>query len=971
LNRISLKQFFLIPTLLISLTALFISFHSTKVLSEEENEGIGVTLSVMKYLERYYVDKSAINPREMFINGMNRLERTLDEVLVYFPNEVDSKTFTIKVSNEEKTFDYTDVINLDSIIEKMDNVFQYISPRIKTKEPTIREVEYAVLDEMLKTLDSHSGIITPQIYKEFMIETEGSFGGLGIVIGLKDGELTVISPIEGTPAYRAGIKPNDKIVQIENESTINMSLIEAVSKLRGKKGSPVNIHIRRESFTEPKGFVIVRDTIKIESVESFDLGDDIIYMRIRDFQKNTLDSVHQNLSKYDSEFGGLILDLRGNPGGLLDQAEKISDLFLKEGVIVTTQIGDSKKRYNAHQKSLDYNGNVIVLVDSGSASAAEIVAGALKNNERAAVIGERTFGKGSVQQIFDLKDGSALKLTIAQYLTPGDISIQDTGIMPDISLNPAIISEDNVVFKNKPNDNRENPKDKEIVISEKPLYSITYLEAINENEAEDDSPEIKPEEAMTKQEKLERLNNDFYIAVAKKILKSSTKPTRKESLDKAKNEIKKLSTIEEQKIQNRWKDLGIDWTLGKSSNNSTLEVNLEPSPVNVKAGEKTTIGIEVENKGNEPIYRMSAISNSENAVLKGKEFIFGKIDPGEKKKWYTAFEIPKWMLSREDVVTLKFKDEANNKYPDYKFMTQIEGLPRPSYAFSYEILHDGTSGSVGNGNTDHESGEDLMLKVLIKNIGEGPSEKTIATIKNLSGENIFIKNGRVSIDSLSPGSVAEAIFSFAVKDKDEIKLELQIADEVFREGLISKINIPKDNQYFNPYEGPIKVVVSQDQTPIRGGNFEEAPVVGFAEKGKVFITIEKNTEWIKVELGNNLSGWISKDNTLFANVSKQIIDNQNAEHIFQSAPEIKITKMPLSIKTDELPIYGTIFDSDRVELVSVFVGDDKVVLIPSDNEEIPLSVNVKLKEEINLITVVAKDSNGLQSKKSFVIRKEG
>jgi len=239
LNRISLKQFFLISTLLISLTALFISFHSSKVLSEEGNDGIEITMSVMKYLERYYVDKSRINPREMFLNGMNRLERTLDEVLAHFPNDVDSKTFTIKVSNEEKTFDYTDVINLDSIIEKMDNVFQFISPRIKTKEPTIREVEYAVLDEMLKTLDSHSGIITPQVYKEFMIETEGSFGGLGIVIGLRDGELTVISPIEGTPAYRAGIKPNDKIVQIENESTINMSLIEAVGKLRGKKGSPV------------------------------------------------------------------------------------------------------------------------------------------------------------------------------------------------------------------------------------------------------------------------------------------------------------------------------------------------------------------------------------------------------------------------------------------------------------------------------------------------------------------------------------------------------------------------------------------------------------------------------------------------------------------------------------------------------------------------------------------------------------
>ncbi|HEY7534634.1 MAG TPA: S41 family peptidase, partial [Thermodesulfobacteriota bacterium] len=405
------------------------SLSPSSQVSEQNQDGdpLNVLPSVMRNVKRYYVNKSAIDPKAMLIAGLNRLEKSLDEVLVEFPNGGNSSSFKVQVMNDEKTFDMSGVNNLDTLTEKVQEVFNFIKPRLISKELTTAEIEYAVIDEMLNTLDRHSGIITPQIYREFMIETEGSFGGLGIVIGIRDGQLTVISPIEGTPAYNVGIKPNDKIVQIEYESTVNMSLIEAVGKLRGPKGTPVNIYVMRDGFPEPKKFSIVRDTIKIESVEAYSLGDGIGYIRIRDFQRNTLESIKANLRslKKNGNLKGLIIDLRGNPGGLLDQAERISNLFLKNGVIVTTKSGDSEKPYRATLEDYEYGGKIVILVDSGSASASEIVAGALKNNERAVVVGETTFGKGSVQQIFDLNDGSALKLTIAQYLTPGDISIQD------------------------------------------------------------------------------------------------------------------------------------------------------------------------------------------------------------------------------------------------------------------------------------------------------------------------------------------------------------------------------------------------------------------------------------------------------------------------------------------------------------------------------------------------------------------
>ena len=543
------------------------------------------------------------------------------------------------------------------------------------------------------------------------------------MIGVRDGDLTVISPIEGTPAYRAGIKPNDKIVQIANESTVNMSLIEAVSKLRGPKDTEVSIHVMREGFPSPKEFKMMRDTIVIESVEAFELEGGIEYVRIRDFQKNTLDSIVHNLDNNGTgNPKGIILDLRGNPGGLLDQAERISDLFLTDGVIVTTKIGNSSKRYHANDKDQQYNGNIVVLVDAGSASASEIVAGALKNNERAIIIGERTFGKGSVQQIFDLNDGSALKLTIAQYLTPGDISIQDVGVTPDIILHPTVITDDTVIFH--PNsDNRipEKPGLKKKTVDrvlEKPVYSITYLDN-NAAVKIDGEEEPTPEEALSREEKRKKLEGDFYVSLAREIINSSSVPSRKESLGDIQGGITKISKSEEGKIVEKWKLMGIDWSNEKTKGvKPSLAVRITPEIPKGDAGGELEMNVEVENAGKTPLYRLMATTKSENPVFEGKELIFGKLNPGEKRSWKTSFEIPKWTLTREDKVTLEFEDGNDSDIPDYNFTAGTYGLERPLYAFNYEIVDDGRYGSRGNGDGTPEPGEIIAFLVKVKNIGQ-------------------------------------------------------------------------------------------------------------------------------------------------------------------------------------------------------------------------------------------------------------
>ncbi len=290
---------------------------------------------------------------------------------------------------------------------------------------------------MLQSLDPHSSYLTPDMFKELQVETKGSFGGLGIEIGIRDGILTVISPIEDTPAWRAGIKAGDKIIKIDGEPTKGLSLMECVKRLRGPKGTKVTITIMREGFTEPKDFTIVRDIIKIKSVKARKLENGFVYLRIAQFQERTADDFSKAIEDLEKEtkIRGMVLDLRSNPGGLLNQAVEIADFFLDKGVIVTVKgRGEERMEFRAKEEGTLPHWPVVVLVNHGSASASEIVAGALQDYGRAVIMGRRTFGKGSVQTIIPLEDGSGIRLTTARYFTPKGRSIQEKGIEPDITL---------------------------------------------------------------------------------------------------------------------------------------------------------------------------------------------------------------------------------------------------------------------------------------------------------------------------------------------------------------------------------------------------------------------------------------------------------------------------------------------------------------------------------------------------------
>ena len=294
------------------------------------------------------------------------------------------------------------------------------------------------INGMIKTLDPHSSFMTPDVYKGLEEETQGHFGGIGIEITLVKDVLTVVSPIEDTPAYKAGVKAGDQIIKIDGKTTKDISMMEAVKKLRGKKGTKVTITITREGMIKPKNIILTRAEIQVQSVKAKTFDHNIGYIRISSFNEKTAADLRKALADVkvkSNPMQGLVLDLRNDPGGLLNQAIEVSDMFLRSGVIVSTR-GRTKSMETRMQAKDDGAREVtvpmVVLVNEGTASAAEIVAGALQDNGRALIAGTQTFGKASVQTVIRLEDGSALKLTTARYYTPKGRSIQAEGIKPDL-----------------------------------------------------------------------------------------------------------------------------------------------------------------------------------------------------------------------------------------------------------------------------------------------------------------------------------------------------------------------------------------------------------------------------------------------------------------------------------------------------------------------------------------------------------
>lgn len=973
------------------------------------------TLSrVVLLIRENYVEPERIAPYDMFIAALDSIQKTVPEVMV--DDSRAPQKITVSVGSSSQTFELGKLDQLWEVTMALRDIFRFLQGKISDSEQR-REIEYAAVNGMLSTLDPHSILLKPESFDEVKTSTKGEFGGLGIVISMRDGALTVISPIEGTPAARAGLKTQDKVVKINEESTVGMNLEEAVQRLRGKPGSQVSIWILRQNWTEARRFVLTRAIIKIKSVTSTLLEDKVGYLKVKSFQNNTYDDLNSHLQALHREAGGrlkgLILDLRNNPGGLLDQAILISDRFIAQGPLVIT-VGEGNRRRDvkqAHAAGTESDYPIAVLVNGGSASASEIVSGALKNHNRAVVIGSSTFGKGSVQVLYDFKDKSALKLTIAQYLTPGDISIQSVGIAPDIEVVPARISKDELHLFAHDDSPREKDLSKHLTqyhttqpVDQSPAMRLVHLVAANDDTEGDANGGGDDKRSVAAQENAasDKFVYDTETRLARELLAKATSTDRRDVIAHAATLFDKRSMEEEGRIVQRFQSLGVDWnkfdTAVRSTPSSELAVTLETPDQPIKAGQTLTMTARVRNTGKVPLSRLFGVTASDNPMLKNREFVFGKLLPGESRSWQVEIKLPKDLHARADQVTLNVGSRTQPSL-DAKAIAfvRMEELPQPRFAYTYRLIEEGTS----QGDGVLQAGEKVKLRLRVQNMGPGAAQDTTVSVKNMSGASVFLDRGRQKLGDLPVGAVKETELSFRLRAPqanepatESVKLKVMMWDGVVGAANTDVITLPVLPERRG--RSAVQAVVAPDQElPLYAGADARMPVLGYIPTNTPVQSDWMLGDWLRIVQGKGVSGYVhvtdartqvtqgrkivaangrdKSKSALKADLSKEIRWTQG-----RSSPNIMMDAKQLITLQDLYSLAGVVQDDTQLKDVFVFVNDKKVYyralgVRAKDSAGIsaPIDVKVPLKAGSNTIAVVVRENDDVIARKIFSVFRDG
>jgi carboxyl-terminal processing protease len=965
--------------------------------------------ATVQHIRDKYVDPARVKPRDMLLSALNFVQRDVAQVIVL--RDEGAGEVTVRVGSAEKKFRVDNVQGPWDVSAHLREVFTFLQEHLRSSpEVDLREVEYAACNGMLHTLDPHSIFLSPEAYREMSISTQGAFGGVGIVISIRDQMLTIIKPMPGTPAGRAGLKRHDRILKINNESTLNMPLDDAVRRLRGDPATTVVVHVRRDGAGGWQGtrpFELKREIINVESIESRLLDGGVGYVRVKQFQASTaseLDNALAALHRADPKMRGLLLDMRSNPGGLLDQAAKVADRFLEAGTIVTTvSASEPRDEKVAKGPGTEPPYPLVVLVNAQSASASEIVAGALKNLNRAVIVGERTFGKGSVQLVFPevTRDKAALKLTIAQYLTPGDTSIQSVGITPDVELDAMTVDsvEMDVMLTGK--GTREGDLSKHLSNvrardGQKPLASLRYSlprddrEALRERGGDpDDNFEL-----------------DFPVRFGKDlVLHMPPAAPRAEAVRAAGEFIQSVEREEVVKAAAELAKLGCDWTEPPSAtapgpDPKDFEVKAETDrPGNeVTAGGTMSVRATVKNNAKTPVWRLRAVTKSDNPYFDNKELIFGKIEPGKAKTaaaplgWCDVegrkigstaaipkgakrvCTIPKEAPTRADRVTLRFDAPGEHAPPPIELQTTIRELPRPAFAYAFQFADNGP-GSNGDGRL--QRGEGVSVYLTVKNVGKGHSFETQANIRNLSGDGVLLQAGRFDISNMNPGDVRSVAFTFQTQPQlanGEAKLDLIVGDRDLGEYASEKVKFAVE---------PALAIVEERaalKAGPQGAMLLEAPQAGARSFGRlapgtVVNKLGRAGDIVKVDLGNRRFAFAP---------AAQLVDAAGAtpsdvvafETSFAHAPPaIDLKAEALAVRGGKVKVTAVVTDAASLLDGYMFVGSRKIFFQSQQGAADPKTMRVELDASVrpgmNAITFIARHSADTTARRVVIVRRDG
>lgn len=936
---------------------------------------------VLMQVVEHYVEPDRIDPRRMLLGGLNAIQGQVAPVLVNYEDGAD--TLTLQVDTASREFRVDDVTSPWALSERYRDMFAFIQENLHDEEVDLREVEEAAVNGMLRTLDPHSLFLNTQTYEDMRMSTRGEFGGLGIVISIRDAQLTVIRPMPGTPADRAGLHRRDRIVRIGTETTLNMPLQEAVDRLRGPPGSPVEVWVTREGeggWTDPRAFTLERAIIHIESVQARMLGDGIGYISIESFQGNTADDMQRELARLHAQgLRGLVLDLRDDPGGLLDQAVRVADAFLESGTIVTTESTDPEQRDEkvARREGTEPNYPMIVLVNGGSASASEIVAGALKNHDRALIVGQTTFGKGSVQVLYDYDDGSALKLTIAQYLTPGAISIQGVGITPDIEIDPMTVDREEMDLTVDQQYLRESDLashlTNETAAGQQAALQLRYYLPSATRLALREAGEAGEENVD---------ENEFLLRFSRSLLATARRPGRRELLADAQPVIQRMQGEELNRAIEDLRALGVDWSEGADEGESTVQVEVstvQPDGHGV-AGQPFDLRVRVTNTGTHTLSRLRATTESDHMLFGHRELVFGRLAPGETREWTTtlgicelengvrACALPMDTGDRADGIRVVFEEAHGHAPPRAEVRTTVSALPRPQFAYQIQVA----DSDHGNGDGQIQRGETGTIYVRVRNTGAGPTHDTQASLRSLAGRGILLHAGRFETDGIAPNAERTFAFTFEVLpsfEGDSARLEVAVGDVDLHESFNERVEVPIAAAGPNPTarRGNVNVASNAAILDRPGGR-----VIGHVEGGVMSLPAQAELPgFVRIDLGEGRPAWVA---------STDAAARGNGGHLTLSLdhmpPSIEIDGQLAQVTRDAtLSIHAVARDDQRVRDVYIYVGLRKVFYQSNGGAETPavadIRARVPLNPGINYVVVFARENDQSISRRSFVVRRDG
>ena len=930
-------------------------------------------------IKEKYVDPDRIDPTQMLVAALDSVQNEIPEFVVNYEDldeDGQPTTLEIQVVDERRTFELRSMESMWEMSLRLKEIFSFVERHLPDDpERDIQDIEYAAINGMVTTLDPHSGLLTPTHYEEMQTQTGGEFGGLGIVISIQDDELTVISPIDGTPAARKGIRSQDRIVRIGEESTVNMNLNEAVNRLRGEPGTEIDVWVKRDGWSEPRQFTIERAIIEIESVESEPLDDKIGYLRVNNFQANTYPDMRTHLQQLRETMGGidgLILDMRDNPGGLLDQSVHISNLFLEDGPIVSTVgHGDTlRDTQEASPTNTEPDYPIIVLVNEGSASASEIVAGALQQNDRAVVLGDITFGKGTVQILYEFPDDSALKLTVAQYLTPDGASIQNTGIIPDLQTIPVSIQPGKVSLFRSQLMQRERDMDRALENpstrpdDDGPLSLIRYLD----EEAFDDEVVDDPNE----------FDLDFAISLSSQLLSGIERGTNRTAmLEALQGDLEEVFEREMTEIQSKLADLDIDWTPGSSPEEPSYEFQVRSTADDeaVLAGESVEVTASLTNRSDEALHRVKALTRSDNFQLRHQEFIFGRVEPGETREWTIEFDIPQDTKNRHDRIEFKVSDDDGEFAGDHHYDLLIKGKERPHYAFTYELMPD----EIVDGLL--RPGDEVTLRVHLENLGQQTGDDTSLYLKNLTGEEVYLDKGRAVIEGLEPGASESADLLFeisGVPDDGYVTFELDVYDSGYREFFQREFRLPvvEESSQVEELEG--LATVGEESASLFVSTDEKSDRAARVSAGASLPVIARSgDEWFKVELDERRA-WIRGSDISFEEGATGELSGVERIMRFQK-PQVALNPSGLFTTDSFIELEGLIEDEWDIQDYYIMVHHRegpmdvetrKLAYQNVGSTQAELSTDVPLFEGMNQISLVTRNNAGISTTETIYVYRE-